>query len=231
MTINSHTKKAEDVTVEHVVRALEFDILFGKSHPRERLVEDDLMARFGAKRHVVRKALLELERMGIVVRPPKRGAVVRDFTAREVEEIAEIRETLQRQAANRISLPCDPKLVRKLEELQKQHDKAVKSQDPRAIDDANEAFHKTFFDACGNGYLSEAIAHYAYLSRAMRLYPFLDPALLETLRGEHWQMIEALKTADRGQLAKLVVDHIQHSKKIYLEVRKSTEREIEATFS
>ena len=89
--------------------ALEFDILFGRLKPRERLVEDVLMQRFDAKRHAVRQALAELEHIGIVTREPNRGAAVRDFTAQEVEEICELREILQRRAAQRMPLPADPR--------------------------------------------------------------------------------------------------------------------------
>lgn len=206
---------------DEVARSIEYDILFGLLRPRERLVEDALIERFGAKRHVIRQALGELEHMGIVIRAPNRGAAVRDFTAEEVEEIAELRATLQRRAAQRMPLPADPGLVRDLETLQRRHDKAVASRNPRAIDAANEAFHTRFFNACGNRHLAEAIAHYAYLSRAMRLYPLVDPVLLKTLREEHWALIAALKAGDRAKLMRLVVDHIQHSKKIYLEVRRS----------
>lgn len=221
MEAQIRTTEASEQSAEEVLRSLEFDILFGRLRPRERLVEDALMQRFGAKRHVVRHALTELERMGIVVRVPRRGATVRDFTAEEVEEIAEIRETLQRQAAKRMPLPADRDLIARLEAAQHRHDAAVASRAPRAIDEANEAFHATFFEACGNRHLSDAIAHYAYLSRAMRLYPMVDTALLETLRGEHWSMIEALRSSDRATLMRLVVDHIQHSKRIYLDVRRS----------
>lgn len=226
-------QQATDVEVssDDVVRSLEFDILFGGLRPRERLVENALIERFGAKRHVIRHALGELERMGIVVRLPNRGATVRDFTAREVEEIAEIRETLQRQAAQRICLPAEEGLVSALEAAQQLHDTAVASRDPRAIDDANERFHTTLFEACGNNHLSDAIAHYSYLSRAMRLYPLVDPVLLETLRHEHWEMIDALRTGNRPELMRLVVDHIQHSKKIYLEVRGTLEQSREETLA
>ena len=37
--------------VSQAVAALEEDIVFGRLHPRERLTEDELMARFGMKRH------------------------------------------------------------------------------------------------------------------------------------------------------------------------------------
>ena len=117
-----------------VASALEFDILFGRLKPRERLVEDVLMQRFNAKRHAVRQALSELERIGIVTREPNRGATVRDFSAQEVEEICELREILQRRAAQRIPLPADVALIASLEEIQGRHDRAVAKRDPRAID-------------------------------------------------------------------------------------------------
>jgi DNA-binding GntR family transcriptional regulator len=144
---------------------------------------------------------------------------VRDFTAEEVEEIAELRATLHRRAAQRMPLPASALLLAELEALQRRHDKAVAARDPRAIDAANEAFHNALFAACGNRHLAQAINHYFGLSRATRLYPLVDRVLLARLRGEHWGMIEALRTGDRKSLARLVVDHIQHSKNIYLQVR------------
>jgi DNA-binding GntR family transcriptional regulator len=215
--------EAPDASISDVVSALEFDILFGSLKPRERLIEDTLMRRFGAKRHTVRQALVQLEVMGIVTRTPNRGAAVRDFSVEEVEEIAEVRTTLHRRAAERMPLPASPALIAKLEALQRRHDKAVAARDPMAIDRANAAFHDALFGACGNRHLAQAIDHYFFLSRATRLYPLVDRVLLQRLRGEHRAMIKAMRTGDRRALSRLVVDHIQHSKRIYLHVRGSPE--------
>ena len=57
--------------------------MLGRLHPRERLIEDELMRRFGVKRHVVRRGLADLERMGVVERVPNRGAMVRAYRADE----------------------------------------------------------------------------------------------------------------------------------------------------
>jgi DNA-binding GntR family transcriptional regulator len=119
-----------------------------------------------------------------------------------------------------MALPASAELVARLESLQRRHDKAVAARDPIAIDAANEAFHRELFGACGNRHLADAIQHYALLSRAMRLYPLVDPVLLEQLRGEHWAMIAALERGERRRLARLVTEHIQHSKKLYLEARR-----------
>lgn len=221
-TLASHRSEANlpEACVRDVVRQLEFDILFGRLKPRERLVEDVLMQRLHANRYVIRQALIELERMGIVTRAANRGAAVRDFSAREVEEIAELREVLHRRAVQRMTLPASADLLTRLETIQREHDTAVQARDPRRIDAANEAFHAGLFDSCGSEHLARAIAHYAYLSRATRLYPLVDPKLLETLRAQHWSMIDALRNGDRRALSRLVVDHIKHSKRIYLAVRR-----------
>lgn len=210
-----------ETSVEDVVRPIEFDILFGRLKPRERLVEDAIMLRFGVKRHVVRRALDELVRMGIVVREPNRGATVRDFSAKEVEEIYELRELLQARAVERMALPLASEQIERLKDAQRRHDAAVASADLRAVDAANDEFHRLFFLLCGNDHLRDAIQHYAQLTRAMRVYPLADPQALAKLRDEHWAMIEALERSDRAKLAQVVTNHIRPSKAAYLAVRKA----------
>jgi DNA-binding GntR family transcriptional regulator len=212
---------AREPALAEIVRGLEFDILFGRLKPRERLVEDAVMARFGAKRHAVRQAFAELERMGIVVRAPNRGASVRDFTAREVDEIYEMRELLQRRAAQLIPLPVDRGLLAELEAIQARHDRAVEAGNLREIDQINDVFHRTLFAASGNAHLADAIGYYAQLTRAVRLMHIVEPASLARVREEHWAMIEALRAGDRSALVHLVVAHIQPSRTAYLAVRKA----------
>lgn len=209
----------QDTDPAEIARDLEADIVFGRLMPRERLVEDQLMARYAAKRYAVRQALERLEKVGIVTRAPNRGATVRDFTAREVEEICELRGLLQASAVERMPLPGDPALIAELTEIQRRHDRAVAARNLRVIDEVNDAFHRRFFVACGNDQLADAIAHYANMTRAMRLYPLADPSMLEGLRQEHWAMIKCLETKNRKSLARLVVDHLQPSKRLYLSVR------------
>lgn len=212
---------AREATIDDVVRTLELDILLGRLLPRERLTEDALMARFGAKRHVVRRALDDLVRVGVVVREPHRGAAVRHFSAKEVEEIYELRELLQARAVDRMPIPGDARLAAALEEIQQRHDSAVAAADLRRVDQVNDEFHRVFFSTCGNDHLIEAITHFANLSRAMRVYPMADPATLAKLRDEHWAMIAALRYGDRARLRTLVAGHIQPSKEAYLAVRQA----------
>lgn len=195
---------------------MEEEIIFGHLKPRERLVEDALMERYGAKRHVIREALAELERLGIVVRERNKGSAVRDFQSDEVEALYEMRALLHEHAAKRIPLPASRHLVSELKEIHRQHSRAVDAGDLRLVYRLNNQFHDTLFSACENPYLIRAISEHAWLAHAIRSYRIGDPKLLDQAREEHALMIEALRTGDRKELLRLCVDHINPSKEAYL---------------
>ena len=205
---------ASDLTT--VVKTLEDEIIFGRLRPRERLIEDELLARFAVKRHVVRQALVELERLGIVIKERNKGAMVRDFTPEEVEHIYEMRELLHERAVRRMPLPASSTLILKLKEINEARTVAIEDGDLRHVFQLNEQFHDELFGACGNPYLADTIKQYERLSHAMRSLRMGDPETLGHAQTEHDQMIKALEAGDRAQLVSLCVDHIKPSKETYL---------------
>lgn len=200
-----------------LARILEEDIALGRRHPRERLIEEDLMSRFNTKKHVVRAALAELERMGLVVRIPHRGAMVQDITPADVDHIYFLRELLERAAVSQLPLPPPDALVRELVEIQRLHDAAVGASDLSRVFRLNNRFHQKFFDGCGNPYLAAAIVDAQQKAHAVRSYAISNPKLLEKVRKDHWAIIEALRACDRNGLARLCSDHLRPSKQAYKE--------------
>jgi DNA-binding GntR family transcriptional regulator len=202
--------------VTELVRALEEDILFGRLRPRERLIEDELIGRLSATRHAVRQALVELEKMGVVVRIAKRGAQVRDFTRDEVEQICAVREMLHAHAASLIPLPAEPSLISRLKKIHEAHSLVVKRQNLWMIHQRNNEFHETLFAACGNPYLVDTIKEYARMSLAFRCHLMSNPIRAARARSQHARMIDALKRGDRAELVRLCVEHTQPSKQVYM---------------
>jgi DNA-binding GntR family transcriptional regulator len=191
------------------------DILFGRLLPRERLVEDDIIARTGATRHAVRAALQALARDGLVVHLPNRGAQVRSFSPAEVEEITEVRETLHGAAARRIPMPAPPQLLATLAAIDAAHAAAVERGDLSAIHAENDRFHETLFAACGNRHLAATIRDHARLSLAFRCHAMADPALARQARDEHRAMLEALRKGDREAFVSLCIGHTSFAKRAY----------------
>ena len=162
--------------VRGIAATLEEEIVLGWLMPRERLVEEELAERLDVKRHVVREALAELERVGLVERVPNRGAFVKLLEPTEVRQIYSVREALETLAAEQIPLPAPDELLSQLQQIQDAHSAAVASGDARAAFRANMAFHEALFAACGNPHLVELIQ--AMLARkAARASPEATAAL------------------------------------------------------
>lgn len=199
-----------------IVATLEEDIVFGRLHPRERLVEDELMERFGAKRHVVREALATLDRMGLLERRKNIGALVRHFSVLEVRQLYALRELLETEAARQIPMPVSPEQLQALVDVQAQHDAAVASQDPRRVFRTNLQFHRELFALTGNAVLQQAITEYARQTHPIRFASLVSATYREQARAEHWQMIEALQREDRDALVRLCAAHLPPSRDAYL---------------
>jgi len=204
-------------TVRHVVEHLEEDIVFGRLRPRERLVEEDLAARFSVKRHGIREALAELERMGVVVRRRGRGAQVRDFAPGEIDDLFGVRELLEVEAVRRMPLPAGPDLLERLKALHRRHSDAVGAADLHTVFRANIEFHEVLFAACGNPYLAEAVNQFAMKSHAVRFYSSANPELLTLARDQHGLIIEALDAGDRAGLVDLCIAHLKPARNAYME--------------
>lgn len=217
-SLGSEREKAmpETTSVDDIVSAIEEDIVLNRVHPKERLVEEDLMQRFTGKRHVVRQALFQLENAGLVERIKNRGAFVKSYTPAEVEGIYAMRELLEAAAAERIPMPAPADLIDALTAIQARHTAAVESRDMRTALRNNIDFHRTLFSACGNDYLSDTINEFAQKAHAIRFIGTTDHDALVLARDEHIAMIEALKQQNRAELHRLCYQHLQPSKERYL---------------
>lgn len=206
-----------DETVRHVADTLEDQIVLGALSPRERLVEDDLCARFSLKRHVARQVLAELEQRGLVERRKNIGALVKSYTAREVTELYALRELLEVNAARLIALPVSAARLDELQAIQQQHDAAAAQGDLRRVFRLNIAFHRALFALSENQALTEAIREYERRAHAIRSVSMVFPHYLEKARLEHHQMIQALQSGDRALLIELCAEHLLPSRDAYLD--------------
>ncbi len=203
-------------TAEAARDALEEDIVLGRLHPRQRLTEDELMARFGLKRHAVRSVLASLELMGAVQRKRNVGAEVRAFQAAEVVELYALRELLETRAAGQIPLPAPPQALEALVGIQREHDAAVSAGDARGVFRSNQRFHRALFGLTRNPVLEQAIEEYARRTHPIRFGTLAQPGYRERARQEHWAMIEALRSGDRAALIDICARHLLPSRDAYL---------------
>ncbi|MAY71928.1 GntR family transcriptional regulator [Halomonas litopenaei] len=218
---NSASRPSATSVAEDIVGSVEEDIVLGRLHPRERLVEEDLIERFDCKRHVVRQALFQLESIGLVERIKNRGAFVKAYTPEEVEQLYAMREILELAGVDALPLPAPEQWLSELEDVHRRYSAAVDAHDLRRVFHLNIAFHRTLFAATGNPYLYETINEFAQKAHGIRFIAIADSHSLSRARHEHQAMIEAIRQQDRHALRELCRQHLLPSKNRYLELHPS----------
>ena len=213
MAHGSGTREA----VATVVDQLERDIIFGALLPKQRLYEEELIARFSAKRHVVRAALETLDQRGIVERIPNRGAAVRFYSQQEVEDLYAVRTILHDAGARLIQLPPHPAWLDELRAAQDAHSAAVADQDLLRVFETNMRFHRTLFQGTRNPVLVETIDMSNAKTHGIRSHGLGKPELIRRAERDHLDMIAAVESGDLGELARLSVEHMQPARRFYEE--------------
>ena len=212
----SKRRARQPAIADVIATRLEEDIVLGRRHPRERLIEQDLCEQFNTHRADVRLAFFELEKKGIIQRIPNRGAIVRDLTPNEVTEIYAVREELEVMAVRILPFPVARSEIDKLDEIQRKHSAAIDSGDLLTVFYSNLYFHRTLFALCGNACLIEAIEQLAQKVYGIRSYANAFPDALDRARRDHVDMIAALRNSDRDALIALTRRHLEPSPAAYI---------------
>ena len=202
---------------QRIVELLEEDIALGQLQPNARLQEEDLAERFGAGRHFVRAALAECERLGLVTRYPNRGAAVRLYSAREVEDLYEVRAVLEQQASRTMSLPAETSLVEKLCSLEDRRMDAVRVGDAVGTLRQDRLFHGTLMSACRNPQLREAVEIFAARAFATSFGPGSNTHLRTEAHDQHLGIIDALSGQSSSDLVRRIHEHREAGKRAYLQ--------------
>ncbi|MEV1290761.1 GntR family transcriptional regulator [Pseudonocardia sp. NPDC049635] len=136
--------------------ALRRMIFDGELAPGERMVEYRLADQLAVSRPPVREALRLLEREGLVVQVPRRGASVRALSLQDVYEITTLRTDLETMAI-RLGVPVqDERVLAPLAEATRILEvNARRGAEDSAVEDTIR-FHRALVALAGHGRLDEA---------------------------------------------------------------------------
>jgi DNA-binding GntR family transcriptional regulator len=140
--------------VELAVLRLRREILSGRTDPGERLVEEQLTRRLGISRAPLREALRRLAEQGLVEHVPRRGVRVATLSDRDVRELYDVRDLLERHAvAAALPVRRDADLAGVRAALDEMRE-ATRAGDRLQIAEAHRRFHVAVVALAGNRQLT-----------------------------------------------------------------------------
>lgn len=200
-----------------VVQSLLAEVFEGKLRAGQHLVTQELAERFGVSHTPIREALISLAGIGIIDLLPNRGAVVRRVTAREVQEICQVRRVLECEATR---IACGKADGVELGVLAAGLRGLIAGRPTAAVDLIEAAraldsrLHDLIASSCGNAFLANELGRLKILFRAFRDVTYThDPTRIASGRfveeaSEHLAIVEALRAGDGKAASRAMSRHI-----------------------
>lgn len=200
-----------DLTAEtlpsKIYRILREAIIKGQLQPGERLVQDELAKTLNVSRMPIREAIKQLAAEGYVTVEPHKGAIVKQFTIHELEEIYFLRAKFEPMAAAESLKSMSPQLVTQLREL---NERMKKTDDTDEYIQLNIEFHHLLIKDCPWGKLNNIIEN--LWNGFPQQTPHLLPNQIATSINEHELMVEALANNNIELTCQLLEQHITRAK-------------------
>jgi DNA-binding GntR family transcriptional regulator len=207
---------------ERVKQAIRRAIALRTLLPGQQVPEVELAASLGVSRTPVREALRELEEQGLVVTYPHRGAFVRSFTSKDVENLVYLRAAVEGMAAFQAMEHASRAEVRRLERFIE----SMASSDPDGADSADGElpdtprtpmidleFHETLVELSANDELIRVWRHVDPLIRMLQGHRLRPPeedsaAYRRRLVARHRVVVDALLSGDADAAERAARGHV-----------------------
>lgn len=191
-----------------VFNTLREAILRGDLEPGERLMEIALANRLGVSRTPIREAIRKLELEGLVVMIPRRGAQVASITKKDLQDVLEVRSSLEVLATQLACARIDEEQLKALRVALNGFEKALGSSDVSVIARADVAFHDVIFEATCNARLVQILNNLREQMYRYRLEYLKDFSSHRRLLDEHKRLVEAIAGHDEQTAVEIIKAHI-----------------------
>ncbi len=170
----------------------------GKLKPGDRLIETVLAREMNIGRNAVREAIRYIEKEGLIVTTPFKGAQVVEMSQNDLKDIYDVRNALETLALKTLAVKIDNKKTKVLDAVVKEMKAVSKKGNLQAIIDVDLKFHRTLCELSENKVLLEAWSAIsnrlrAFIANGDGLYGEDTP---EVTLGTHYPIVDAIKNGD-----------------------------------
>ncbi|MBR6472918.1 MAG: GntR family transcriptional regulator [Firmicutes bacterium] len=197
---------------EIVYEELKRQIMVGEIAPGTRMMEVDLADEMGVSRTPVREAIRKLEKEGLVTIEPRRGAYASDISAKEMEDVLEVRQDLEGMAAGLAAQKIDEEDKDQLIRITEEYRKAVESGDVSEIIKKDEEFHKYIVGLSENKTLIKMVSQVQELALRFRYIYYEDFSRFKNQPMEHQEIVEAIVSGDANSARRHAEVHVSRLK-------------------
>ena len=189
-----------------ITERLRDQILINQLKPGERLIADDLALTFGVSRSMIREALLLLATEGFINIIPRKGTFVTQMSAKQANDLFEIRLLLEGQVA---SLAAERRTDENLRDLRETADLGMAAALAGNVDQLpalNTRFHNLLADTADNDYLTETLSRLSNIIQWVYSRRIIERSTDSW--KEHLRIVDAIERMDPAAAKSAAHEHI-----------------------
>ena len=204
---------SQQTLVTQILVQIQESIITGELPPGSKINEQALAEKYGISRGPTREALQQLERQRLVVRIPHVGARVATLTVEELNDLYELRSTLEAMACELAAKRISEQQLQQLWALLEKQEADLARGDHNFQQDGDVDFHYQIIQASGNRHLQETLIGGLY--QLLRMYRYQCTSSARPVRAiaEHRRIVEAIAAGDAELAGLLMRRHIEQGRK------------------
>jgi DNA-binding GntR family transcriptional regulator len=205
--ISSKSKKIYNMIIKEIVT--------GKFFPGQRLIERELIEKYGMSKTPIREALYKLEENGVVTYELNKGFSIVKVSRCDVEEIYELREVLEGLAVKKVAGKLDLTLTQDEDIIKnfRLSEECLKNNDIQKYSILDVEFHNLLADMSGNGRLKSMLNKLYYQAKLLLSTSlFLPERGISISFNEHKDIAKAISNKDIINAEKKAQAHIKNVK-------------------
>lgn len=191
-----------------VFQTLREAILRGDLKPGERLMELQLASKLGVSRTPIREAIRMLEQEGLAVTIPRKGAEVAKMTLKGMEDVLEIRETLDEFAVKMACERISSEQLKQLRAIKENFEMCTRTGDVKRLAEADVSFHDIIYEATGNPRLVSILSNLREQVYRYRVEYLKDSGNYPVLIREHKAIVEGLEEKNLEKAIQAMHEHV-----------------------
>ncbi len=210
---------------EVVCETLREAIREGILEPGERLMEIQIAEELGVSRTPVREAIRKLELEGYVVMLPRRGTYVANLSIKDINEVFEIRSSIDALAAGLAAERITDEELEQMERMLVATVDAFEHGDKNRVVDYDSQFHDVLYCASRNDRLVGIINNLREQLTRFRSISMAHPGRMKATMDEHSRLVEAIAQRDVELAQTLARQHMENAEQaLLLDLQKLVEK-------
>jgi DNA-binding GntR family transcriptional regulator len=201
---------------EKILENIRDAIISGSLKAGSKVSEPELAERYGISRTPIREAFRQLESEGYLTVIPRRGAVVSEFSQKDVEEFYAIKSILEGYAARKACEKLSEKELERLQTINNRLSELAESNDIKTFFKIHGEFHDQFIKAADNEKLRDLITSLVTRFQRLRLMSLSLPGRMKISVQEHEKIIDAFRKKDGVAAEKLVRKNAEYGGRVLM---------------